>query len=217
MKRSFCAIFSLFTLLAAPALAADATQPHPHHGVLPKFGGVPALPSLSADDLATLAKGEPVLKQAKNADGSGRGIAVQDVHAAPDRIWSRITSFAQYPKWVEGVYECGVYEKANDKIKARFVIGAMMVKEEYFIEHTFRPDQHYLSWTLDYARLSDLDDSVGYWRVEPLPEKPGYSRVYYSVQVKLSSWVPSFVEDMLSKSGLTKATAWVKRESEKGV
>ena len=39
-----------------------------------------------------------------------------------------------------------------------------------------------VTWTLDYSRLSDYVDSVGYWHVAPHPDFPGtYSRVYYSV------------------------------------
>lgn len=202
--------------LAVPAVAwpADATQPHPHGGVLPKFSGNPPLPALTDADRATLAADKPVLKQSKSESG-GRGTAIQDVHATPERIWSRITSFGSYPQWVDGVDECASYKTSGSEIYTRFVVGAVGMNVEYFVKHTYRPDLGYMTWTLDYSRQSDLDDSVGFWRVEPLADKPGWTRVYYSVQVKLSGWVPGFVEDMLASSGLTKATAWVKRESEK--
>lgn len=200
--------------IPALALGADATQPHPHQGVLPAYSGAPPIPTLSDEDLANLAAGKSVLKQTKT-DTGGRGTAVQDIAATPDQIWSKITSYANYPQWVDGVYECETYSKSGSDIYARFLIGAMGIKVEYFVHHKYHPELGYMTWTLDYSRLSDLDDSVGFWRVEPLADKPGYTRVYYSVSVKLSGWVPGFVEDMLSKSGLTKATAWVKRESEK--
>lgn len=202
-------------LLSGPAWAADATKPHPHHGVVPAIKGAPSIPALTADDLATLSNGKPVLKTVKNPDGSGRGIAVQDIHATPEVIWARITNFAMYPKWVENVYECEAYKHDGADWRARFVIGTSLIKYEYFIKHDYQPANHYMTWTLDYDRLSDLDDSVGFWRVEPVADKPGYTRVYYSVSVKLSGWVPAWVEDMLAKNGLTAATAWVKRESEK--
>lgn len=212
MRRLAALLLSI--ALSTAAYAADATKPHAHQGVLAAYKGAPPVPSLTADDLATLAAGQPVLKQQKMDDSSGRGIAVQDIHAEPAVIWSKITNYAKYPEWVDGVYECEVYERSGDRIRARFVIGAMMMKVEYFIDHVWRPDQGYMTWTLDYARTSDLDDSVGFWRVEPLADKPGWSRVYYSVAVKLNGWVPGWVEDMLSKKGLTQATGWVKRESE---
>jgi hypothetical protein len=202
-------------LLAAPAWGADANAPHPHQGILPKYSGAPPVPALTEADLATLAAGKPVLKQVKT-DTGGRGTAVQDIQATPEAIWSKITSYANYPTWVDGVHECSVYKQVPGEIFVRFVIGAMGIKVEYFVRHLYRPDSGYMTWTLDYTRQSDLDDSVGFWRVEALADKPGWTRVYYSVQVKLSGWVPGFVEDMLANSGLTKATAWVKREAEKG-
>jgi ribosome-associated toxin RatA of RatAB toxin-antitoxin module len=208
-------LFALSLALSTTAVAADATQPHPHTGVIAAIKGAPPVPELTADDLAKLAKGEAVLKQQKQGDSGGRGIAVQDIQASPEVIWSKITNYAKYPEWVEGVYECEAYEKANGHIKARFVIGAMMIRVEYFVDHTYRPADGYLTWTLDYSKQSDLDDSVGFWRVEPIADKPGWTRVYYSVQVKLSGWVPGWVESMLAENGLTQATEWVKRESEK--
>jgi ribosome-associated toxin RatA of RatAB toxin-antitoxin module len=203
------------TRVAGTARAADATQPHPHQGILPPYKGAPPTPTLTDDDLAKLAKGEAVLKPSKDNESGGHGVSVQDVHADPATIWSRITSFANYPQWVDGCYECEPYEVTADHFKVRFVIGAMMVREEYFVDHLYKPDEGYMTWTLDYSRLSDLDDTVGFWRIQALPDKPGWTRVFYSVQVKLSGWVPGWIEDMLAKSGLTKATAWVKRESEK--
>lgn len=205
----------VLALAAAPAaVAADATTAHPHQGIAPKFSGKPSTPALTADDLAALAKGEAVLKQEKG-DSGGRGIAVQHINASPDRIWSRITAYDMYPKWVENVDECEVYKREGDSIYARFDISAMFVGVEYYVKHTYRPAEGYMTWELDYSRTSDLDDSVGFWIVEPVDGQPGVTRVYYSVDVRLSGWVPSAIEDMIAKSGLTKATAWVKRESEK--
>jgi len=209
----------LITLLAAtlflggPALAADPNTPHPHQGIVAPYVGAPPIPELTANDLETLAKGKPVKKQVEMETG-GRGIAIQDVHATPEVVWSRIVQYDKYPEWVDGVYECEEYENTGDTIKVRFKIGSMGIKVEYYIVHTYRPDEGYMTWTLDYSRESDLDDSVGFWRVIPVEDKPGWTRVYYSVDVRLKGWVPGFIESMLAKNGLTKATAWVKRESE---
>lgn len=202
-------------LFATTALAADPTQPHPHQGVVAAFVGAPPVPQLTADDLATLASGRSVLKQTKNPDGSGRGVSVQDIHADPEKIWARITNYKMYPTWVENVYACEAYKTDGSDIRARFLIGTSLIKYEYYVKHTYKPADHYMTWTLDYARLSDLDDVVGFWRVEPLAEKPGYTRVFYSVSVKLGGWTPAWVGDMLAKNGLTSATTWVKRESER--
>lgn len=48
---------------------------------------------------------------------------------------------------------------------------------------------------LDYSRFSDLDDSVGYWHVEPRTAADGsdISRVTYSAALALRGWWPKAV------------------------
>jgi hypothetical protein len=197
-------------------VAANKDQPHPHQGLLKSYPSTPLLPVLSATDLATLADGKVVEMRLKEPGQSGgRGLVVQDVHASPEVIWSRILAFDQYPKWVSNVTETETYETGNGHIKTRFLISATVMSVEYFIDHSYRPGADTLTWTLDYSRESDLDDSVGFWHVKPVPGKAGWSRLYYSVDVRLKGWVPGFIENMITQTGLSKATSWVKRESEK--
>jgi len=201
---------------AAPALAADETKPHAHQGVLAPYPLPPKKPALTADELKTLASGGTVEKQLKEeGSAGGRGLAVQDIHASTDIVWGRITDYAKYPTMVDNVDACSVYKTEGDHIYASFSISAMFVGVDYYIDHIYRPEQNYMTWTLDYSRESDLDDSVGFWYVEAIDGKPGWTRVYYSVDVRLKGWVPGTIENMIAKSGLTKATAWVKAESEK--
>lgn len=201
-------------LLVLAALAADATRPHPHQGVVTPYTAAPPPVALSEADKTTLAGGKVILKQAQVTSG-GRGIAIMDIAAAPERIWSKILDYAHYPKMVDQVAECGNYKVAGDELYTRFVLDVMGVDVEYFIHHRYNRAGSYLTWTLDYARQSDLDDSVGYWRVTPLQAEPPRSRLEYSVDIRFTGYVPGFVADMISKKGLTDATSWVKRESEK--
>jgi hypothetical protein len=212
--RYFLMISCFFALISQTAFAADATVPHPHKGLIKSYSGAPDVPILLPEDLAKLNKGQAVMKQVKE-DAGGRGIAIQDVHASPEQIWAKITDFANYPGMVENVKSCKVYEKTDQHIKVGFVISAVMMNVEYYIDHVFVPKEGFMTWTLDYNRESDLDDSVGFWRVEAIPNKPGWTRLFYSVEVRLKGWVPGIVEDMIAKKGLPKATGWVKRESEK--
>lgn len=199
------------------ALAANPDEPHPHQGVLAAYEGAPPMPELSADELAKLAAGEAVKKQVQTASGkdaAGRGVAVQDIHAEPAVVWSRIMDFDRYPTMVDNVKSTSVYERAGEHVKVAFVIGAPMVSIEYYIDHVVRQDQGWMTWRLDYARHSDFDDTVGFWRVEALADKPGWTRVVYSVDLKAGGWVPAPIENAFASAGLTKATSWVKREAE---
>ena len=202
-------------LFATTSMAADPNKPHPHQGIVAPYGDNPGKPDLTEEELAQLEAGELVKKQYK-MDGGGRGMAIQDIHATPEVIFSKITDYAKYPAMVDEVSECEVYEKNGEHIKARFVLSTFMMTIEYYIDHIYKPEQGTMTWTLDYSRESDLDDSVGYWRVEKHPTKEGWSRLYYSVDVRVSGWVPKAIETLIVKKGLVKATEWVKRESEAG-
>lgn len=201
-------------VFVSAAFAADANQPHPHQGVVTPYKGVPPAVSLSTEDIAKLTVGDVVVKQQKVESG-GRGIAVFHIAAAPTKIWSKIVDYARYPQMVDKVAECANYNKSGSEIFTRFVLSVVGTHIEYFIRHSYHPEQGYLTWTLDYSRLSDLDDSVGYWRVTSLTESPPLSRLEYSVDIRFKGYVPGFVQDMIAKKGLTDAAGWVKRESEK--
>lgn len=91
-----------------------------------------------------------------------------------------------------------------------------MLKLEFFVRHFIYIAHHQsLTWTLDYTKESDFDDSCGYWFVIPHPDDPEEkTRLFYSVQVSMFDWVPKFVVDFMSSKALTDATAWVKKYSE---
>jgi ribosome-associated toxin RatA of RatAB toxin-antitoxin module len=206
--------FLLSFLLINSAYSADPNSPHPHQGVITPFEN-PQRTTLSAAEEATLLAGKSIKKQVKEGNG-GRGIAILDVNASPEKVWSTITNYSQYPKWIDELSVCEVYKSDSQSIYARFIISTMMIKVEYFIHHKLNKDKGYLTWTLDYARESDLDDSIGYWLIYPSPADPQKTRVEYSVNIRIKGWVPTFIEDLMADQGLEDATRWLKRESEKG-
>ena len=74
-------------------------------------------------------------------------------------------------------------------IKSSYEIHAMHMKLKYFVEHTYDPAARCMTFKLDYNKRSDLDDSVGYWFVEPTGRAA--CRVYYSCECQLRGWVVS--------------------------
>ncbi len=203
----------LVSLVLGAAHAADATVPHDHKGVIAGYSGAPPVVPISTGEAATLTKGELVLKQVKTGNG-GRGVVFMDIRAAPATVWSRIVNYGMYPKWVDNVAACEVYKREGTQIFTRFLLDPIGMKVEYFIRHTYNPAAGWLTWTLDYARLSDLDESVGYWRVTSLTADPHLSRLEYSVDIRFKGWIPGFAQDMIAKEGLTNAVLWVKKQSE---
>lgn len=185
-------------------------QPHKNNGLIPAYKGKPQSATLNEDDKRLLDRGMPVEKTIQTA-GGGRGVAIQLVNAPTDVVWSCIKSYNKYPDWVDGVKECEIYKQEGNKIFVKFVISAFMIKKTYFIEHVFSEDEGYVTWTLDYSRLSDFDDSVGYWLVSE--ERPGVTRVEYSVDLRLTG-IPNSLVGYLTKDALPAATSWVKKQSE---
>jgi hypothetical protein len=181
--------------------------------VLTPYAGAPPRVTLTAAEEARLAAGEAVKRQIRTADG-GRGVAVQDVHAPVDVVWDRILDFSAYPRMVENVSLCEPYGRRGDHLFVRFEIGALLMSIRYHIDHTLRRDEGWMTWTLDDTQENELAATVGFWRVEPVADRAGWTRVAYSVEVIPKGWVPEAIEDYVTGRGLTKATAWVRRESE---
>lgn len=46
-------------------------------------------------------------------------------------------------------------------------------------------------------------------------EEGEWSRVFYSIDLRIPAWIPTFVVNILNTQALTSATAWVKTQSEK--
>lgn len=206
-------------LAVAPALgsshaeAADASAPHPHQGKAKKFSN-PTPSALTADETAKLLAGGAVRKQVKYNDAGGRGISIMDVAATPEQIWAVILDFGSYPKWIDQLSACKVLSKSGQHIFVEFQLKVLGMGVQYWIDHTYNQAKGTLTWQLDYSKQSDLDDSTGYWLVYPAPDHPGFTRVEYTVDIRVSGWVPSAIEDMLAKKGLEQATGWVKKQAE---
>ncbi len=210
IPRWWVLLLALFALPVA-VYAADAGTPHPHQGVLKPYPKPPRATTLTPKDHQALAAGQPVYKQTEGETG-GRGVAVFQVKAPPQVVWQTISSFHMYPQWIDEVEVCEVYKKAGNAIFVRFVLKSMGVSVEYFIEHDYRPASTWGTWTLDYGRESDLSDSVGSWLVTEV--SPGVSQVEYSVDLKVSGWVPGFIRKIIVDNGLEDATQWLKVQAE---
>lgn len=213
LRSLLCA--SLCTVLgAAGVLAANPAEPHPHRGVLKPYPRPPPALKLTAEEQALLDQGKSVMRQTEGEAG-GRGLAIFRVEASPDVTWAIINDFASYPKWIDEVKKCDVYKRDGGKIDVNFQISSFPVSIEYYIHHEYDLAGRWGTWTLDYNRQSDLDDSVGFWRVNAVPGNPNQSVVEYSVDIKIKGWVPAFVRELLVDKGLKQATRWVKVQSEK--
>lgn len=223
-------LFLLFSLLIIAAHlqqvvveASSFTEPHDHQGIVSPFTpGDPKIP-LNKKALEILASGKPYQTQIQSGSG-GRGLVVQDVDAPTDVVWGRILDYDNYAKMVPKTVESKNYKVQNVKptkkdplsqiIYTRMKVGFPVLKLEFFVKHLYYPELNSLTWTLDYSKKSDFNDSCGFWFVIPHPDDDQRTRLFYSVEVSMFDWIPKFVVDFMSTKALTDATAWVKKYSE---
>ena len=203
----------LLFMLSMNSYAADPNKPHPHQGKATVFTN-PQKTELTASEVELIQSGKPILKQVRQGNG-GRGIAIMDLNASQEAIWNVITDYAKYPTHIPDLKKTQNYTVTDSNIYTHFTLSSMMMTVEYYVKHNLDKEKGYVTWTLDYSRLSDLDDSTGYWYMYPSPDNPGKTRVEYTIDVRISGWVPKFIQTTLADRGLKDATKWVKKAVEK--
>ena len=195
------------------AAAADPNAPHPHQGIIPKFiDPSPAL--ISPEEKETLVSGKPVYQQTRYND-IDRGTAIFDVAASQKTILEVITSFQDYPEWIKEISATEIYLSEEQNILVDFTLSVYLVDVQYYIKHDYQPNKGAMTWTLDYNRKSDLNDSAGHWLVYTSPADTAKTRVEYSVALIIGPAIPSFIETILTDKGIKNATSWVTKNAEK--
>lgn len=208
-------LLPLALLLTACGLgAANPDIPHRNQGLIKPYDGAPPEVDLSSDESAKVHSGQAIYKQFEY-DGGGRAVAVFRVNASAKKVWHVISDFSKFVGRVEKVEKAEVYKREGDKIYVAFTLnlGLFGGTWTYYIEHNYPMDKEgWGTWKLDYSRSSDLDDSVGFWRVNQI--SPTESIVTYSVEIRVGG-VLGFLRNIIVDKGLQEATQWVKVYAEK--
>lgn len=220
-KKLLVLIFLSSTLL----LAKPPT--HPHRGKLKPYAGEPPQITLNDTEKQVLAKGKPVFKNIDRGelpDGtkSGGAVAVFKVSAPQSLVWSVLSSFPLYPRWVGPLTKTKVYGKKTgaDKTSREILVEMRLQKwpvdKTYFVRHNYPVGgRNWGTWTLDYDKASEIDDLVGFWRVEADPDNKKHSIVSYSVDIMMKEGFLDWFRGMIIDNSLSDATQWVKEQAEK--
>lgn len=185
------------------------------HGLLEPYRGEPPAVELDKKERERLARGGTVFKNLSRGDIK-RGVIVFRVAAPPSVVWSVIKDFDSYPQWIDGVDSTEVYKRDNGHIYVHFQGSSFFPgKLTWYVNHDYpRGDRDWGTWVLDRDKVSDFEDSVGFWRVRAVQADPAISEVTYSADVKFKSPVPAFIERMIAKSQIKKASRWVRDQAE---
>jgi len=210
----WCCLLILFSLAGQVKAGWESLEPHPHQGLLMPYLIEPPKVQLSDAQQSLLEAGQTVLMRQKVTDGQ-RGVSIFRVTASVDTIWATIKNFRAYPQWIEEIDDIEIYFNFGNSTKVRFTAGGLFSNTVWYVDHDYPADgRAWGSWRLDYRFRSDIDDSVGYWRVLPVPGQPGISEVTYSADLKLRGFIASLFENSLIENSLKSASVWVKCESE---
>ena len=209
----------LVMTLACVAASSGPTAQHPHQGMLKKYDQVsPRRHGMSLRGVPNedLRKGKPVVRRLPGA--RGRLMSVQDIHAPERVVWDTIMDVPNYPKFVDGCAETRVYARRPTATGGRVLKAYYRLrvppafKLEYYVTHAFEPLKHCMTFCLDYSRRSQLNDMVGYWYVEQLPGPDVWSRVYFSSDAMIPSWL-SWAKDPLTRQAAYKNLYWVEENA----
>eukprot|EP00928_Gymnodinium_smaydae_P041883 TRINITY_DN28286_c0_g2_i1.p1 TRINITY_DN28286_c0_g2~~TRINITY_DN28286_c0_g2_i1.p1 ORF type:complete len:347 (+),score=45.41 TRINITY_DN28286_c0_g2_i1:74-1042(+) len=198
------------------ALASDASKPHPHQGLVPRFklDGKPQI-QLSSEDLARIDAGELWTRSFETEQGVGSGFGIRDVAAPPEVVFGQISDVEGYVGKVPMLKSIEVYAREPNVVKAAYRVKVLPgYHYEYYVEHYASARRDALLFHLDYDRRSDFSDMQGKWFLEAHPTKPGWTRVHYQCDLLLFGYAPRMVKSLLTTQGLESAIGWVKRESE---
>jgi len=223
LKRAYSAEeewMNLPKIVLADGRTADWERPHTHAGRFEAYS--PNM--LLVENLN--AKAEKVLKEGGlykhylDAKHFNRCMVIQDIEAPHKTVLSQIVDYNNYSQKVPQTLESELYNtEANDGVDSFFVrlkTGMRGFSMEFFVKSEYHKKHNSVVWSLDYDKLSEIDDAKGYWRAEPHPSFPDEkTRLYYSVDMSLGSRVSGVVASYINKKAATDAVAWVKKNSEK--
>ncbi|EOD03688.1 hypothetical protein EMIHUDRAFT_221800 [Emiliania huxleyi CCMP1516] len=169
------------------------------------------LPRLNAVEAQRLARGETVLKSIGQGGDGKEGLAAVMIEAPAELVWATLLDFGSWPSMVDNVTAADVYENSGADIKVRVVIGVGLLKITSHVHHVLDRLHNQLTWTLDPSKPSDLVQNTGHWLLREEPARPNST----AARVSLSAWAPAWLGRFIAAQGLPRATAWLKRESER--
>lgn len=170
---------------------------------------LPLLPSLTIADLNILREGGRVQQQTMNGR-TGYGFVVVDVKAPLKDVFERLQTIDEYDKCIPIVKSVTIYSCRNDEfIHAEFSLSKFNLKVN--VVHEILSTKRFIKFSLDQDKPNFvLKKAHGFWYVEDLPDRPGYTRVYLSASATCSAFVPTLIVDYAASRALSKATTWLR-------
>lgn len=182
------------------------------------YRGEPPRIPLTAADMQNLAQFKPVYPPIVDQGNGGGGQAVFRVKAPANVVWAVISDFPNYTRYNPDLSEASYYRpKMGDNMFVKFIAGPFIYRVTWHVKHNYPMGRlGWGTWELDKSENNDLTECIGFWRVDPVPGT-NHSDVSYSVNLEGSGVILNWLRPMLIKTGVQKATQWVKDEAQRRV
>jgi coenzyme Q-binding protein COQ10 len=133
------------------------------------------------------------------------------INVPPEKLFDVISDYEKYPEFLPEVKQVKIEggQGAIKEVTYRVDIKAKVIT--YTLKHTAdRPSK--LSWTMVKGEMMKGND--GAWTLKP-GGQPGTTDATYSIDLKLSSLVPGFIEKALAEQSLPGLLTNFKARAEK--
>jgi coenzyme Q-binding protein COQ10 len=133
------------------------------------------------------------------------------VDVPPEKLFDVIVDFERYPEFLPEVKSAKIDAGQGSIKEVTYKVDIKAKVITYTLRHTAeRPGK--LSWTMVKGEMMKGND--GAWALKPGP-RPGTTEATYTIDLKLSSLVPGFIEKALAEQSLPGLLANFKARAEK--
>jgi ribosome-associated toxin RatA of RatAB toxin-antitoxin module len=133
------------------------------------------------------------------------------VNVPPEKLFDVIADYEKYPEFLPEVKKVKIQAGQGSIKEVTYEVDIKAKVITYTLKHTAeRPSK--LSWTMIKGEMMKGND--GAWTLKP-GAQPGTTDATYTIDLKLSSLVPAFIEKALAEQSLPGLLANFKARAEK--
>jgi hypothetical protein len=130
-----------------------------------------------------------------------------------EETWGLISRTEDQIKYLSDIDDLKILRKGGASDNLEFTVSAGPFSKTYRVIHNFEPANKYFYWALDPSFNNDLQKLTGFWRFYPYGN--GKTLARYGSNVSITG-VPTWVENLFKKKGITQALGQVKKYVDSG-
>lgn len=208
----------LFPLAVAAPLSAEEATSLPLSLTQPTCIGCaitqPVWKGLKEKERDELKQGKVLIHKLEKEMGKGeataRVVAMGIIPRPPALVWKGLFTFSRWHRFLPNLEEARVTRVEGERLWLWHRLKVLFVPVEYTVVYRFHPEGGRAEWELDATLPHDIEETVGYWGVEPLGKE--HTLLIYTAYVRVGRFVPKFVEDLLTRESLPRIVEGVRKE-----